>query len=238
MTNSQQPKICLITGASSGIGYAIARALAAEGHTVVITARRQERLQELDAANVTMMAGDLTDPGFQEQVVNTVFDTYGRCDYLFNCAGSIEAGPVESIDIDKMSAMIRLNVEATFRLTYLVLKRFKAQGSGHVINLSSVMGTKVRPTAGAYAATKFAMEALSEALRMELAGTAINISCIEPGLVMTELHKDWAVHPRESMGIHDPLTVEDIVRTVKFIMEQPSHVRIPKLMILPGHHQI
>ncbi|NML38885.1 SDR family oxidoreductase [Chitinophaga sp. G-6-1-13] len=238
MTNSQQPKISLVTGASSGIGHAIARALAAEGHTVVVTARRQERLAELDAANVVVMAGDLTDSGFQDQVVNTVFDTYGRCDYLFNCAGSIETGPIETIDIDKMTAMIRLNVEATFRLTYLVLKRFKAQGSGHVINLSSVMGTKVRPTAGAYAATKFAMEALSEALRMELAGTPLKISCIEPGLVMTELHKDWAVHPKESMGIHEPLTVDNIVDTVKFILQQPEHVRIPKLMILPGDHQI
>lgn len=238
MTNSQQPKISLVTGASSGIGQAIARALAAEGHIVVITARRQERLTAMDAGNVVVMAGDLTDSAFQEQVVQTVFDTYGRCDYLFNCAGSIETGPIESIDIDKMSAMIRLNVEATFRLTYLVLKRFKAQGFGHVINLSSVMGTKVRPTAGAYAATKFAMEALSEALRLELAGTPLKISCIEPGLVMTELHKDWAVHPKESMGIHEPLTVDDIVGTVKFILQQPEHVRIPKLMILPGHHQI
>ncbi|NLR68928.1 SDR family oxidoreductase [Chitinophaga varians] len=238
MTNSQQPKISLVTGASSGIGQAIARALAAEGHIVVITARRQERLTAMDAGNVVVMAGDLTDSAFQEQVVHTVFDTYGRCDHLFNCAGSIETGPIESIDIDKMSAMIRLNVEATFRLTYLVLKRFKAQGFGHVINLSSVMGTKVRPTAGAYAATKFAMEALSEALRLELAGTPLKISCIEPGLVMTELHKDWAVHPKESMGIHEPLTVDDIVGTVKFILQQPEHVRIPKLMILPGHHQI
>lgn len=238
MTNSQQPKISLVTGASSGIGHAIARALAAEGHTVIITARRQERLEELDAANVVIMAGDLTDSGFQEQVVNTVFDTYGRCDYLFNCAGSIETGAIDSIDVDKMAAMIRLNVEATFRLTYLVLKRFKAQGFGHVINLSSVMGTKVRPTAGAYAATKFAMEALSEALRMELAGTPLQVSCIEPGLVMTELHKDWPVHPKESMGIHHPLTVDNIVDTVKFILQQPEHVRIPKLMILPGDHQI
>ncbi|MBC9929072.1 SDR family oxidoreductase [Chitinophaga qingshengii] len=238
MKNDQSSKICLVTGASSGIGYAIARALAAEGHTVIVTARRQERLQELDAPNTLLIPGDLTDPHFQQQVVQTMFDTYGRCDYLFNCAGTIEAGSINDIDIDKMADMIRLNVEATFRLTYLVLKRFITQGFGHVINLSSVMGTKVRPTAGAYAATKFAMEALSEALRMELAGTPVKISCIEPGLVMTELHKDWDVHPKESMGIHHPLTVDNIVDTVKFIMQQPEHVRIPKLMILPGDHQI
>ena len=134
--------------------------------------------------------------------------------------------------------MIRLNVEATFRLTYTLLKRFKKQGSGHVINISSILGTKVRPTAGGYAATKFAVEALSEALRMELSGTDIRVSCIEPGLVMTELHNRWEVHPKESMNIHEPLTTGDIVDTVRFIMNQPNHVRIPKLMILPKDHNI
>ena len=134
--------------------------------------------------------------------------------------------------------MLRLNVESTFRLTYKILKRFKKQGFGHVVNISSVLGTKVRPTAGGYAATKFAMEALSEALRMELTGTNIKISCIEPGLVMTELHNDWKVHPKESMDIHDPLTVDNIVDTVKFIINQPDHVRIPRLMILPKDHNI
>ena len=118
------------------------------------------------------------------------------------------------------------------------MKRFKKQGFGHVVNISSVLGTKVRPTAGGYAATKFAMEALSEALRMELRGTNIKISCVEPGLVMTELHNDWKVHPKESMNIHEPLTVDNVVETVRFIINQPDHVRIPKLMILPKDHNI
>lgn len=107
-----------------------------------------------------------------------------------------------------------------------------------MINISSVMGTKIRPTAGAYAATKFAVEALSEALRMELTGTNIRVSCIEPGLVMTELHKDWEVYPNESMGINHPLSVDDIVNSVRFILSQPDHVGIPKLMILPKDHNI
>ena len=166
------------------------------------------------------------------------FDKYGKCDFLFNCAGTLEVGTIEDIDIDKLTSMIRLNVESTFRLTYCILKRFKKQGFGHVLNISIVLGTKVRPTAGGYAATKFAMEALSEALRMELTGTNIKISCIEPGLVMTGLHDDWKVHPKESMNIHDQLTVENIVDTVRFIMNQPEHVRIPKLMILPKDHNV
>jgi len=234
----ENKKICLITGASSGIGHALAKSLQTDGYITILTARRKDRLQELASATSPILAGDLTDTSFQHKIEEYIYTTFGRCDYLFNCAGSIETGTIAEIDIDRMTDMLRLNVEATFRLTYKMLKRFKAQGSGHVINISSIMGTKVRPTAGAYAASKFAMEALSEALRMELAGTPIQISCIEPGLVMTELHNNWTVHPKESMGIHHPLTVDDIVNTARFIMQQPEHVRIPKLMILPRDHQI
>jgi NADP-dependent 3-hydroxy acid dehydrogenase YdfG len=97
-----------------------------------------------------------------------------------------------------------------------------------------VLGTKVRPTAGAYDTNKFAMKAL----KIELAGTNIQVSCIETGLVMTELHNNWKVLPKESMSIHEPLAVEKILDAVRFIMEQPAHVRIPKLMILPKDHNI
>lgn len=231
-------KICLVTGASSGIGFAIAKALLADNFKVIATARRQEELIKLGSDADDLFPGDLNSPAFQDSVVSYIFNKYERCDYLFNCAGTLEVGTIEEIDIDKLTAMLRLNVEATFRLTYQILKRFSKQGFGHVVNISSVLGTKVRPAAGGYAATKFAMEALSEALRMELTGTNIKISCIEPGLVMTELHKDWKVHPKESMNINTPLTVDDIVNTVKFIINQPDHVRIPKIMILPKDHHI
>jgi NADP-dependent 3-hydroxy acid dehydrogenase YdfG len=231
-------RICLITGASSGIGFAIAKALHADNFKVIATARRLDKLSELKLDSNDLFAGDLNSPGFQDSVVEYIYGKYRKCDFLFNCAGTIEVGTIEDIDIDKLTLMIRINVETTFRLTYKILKRFKKQGFGHVINISSVLGTKVRPTAGGYAATKFAMEAISEALRMELTGTNIKISCIEPGLVMTELHNDWEVHPKESMSIHDPLTVDNIVDTVRFIINQPDHVRIPRLMILPKDHNI
>jgi NADP-dependent 3-hydroxy acid dehydrogenase YdfG len=231
-------KICLITGASSGIGYAIAKALHTDSYKVIVTARRLDKLMELGLDSNDLFAGDLNLPDFQDSIVNYIYNKYGKCDYLFNCAGNLVVGTIEEIDIDKLTSMIRLNVETTFRLTYKILKRFKKQGFGHVINISSVLGTKVRPAAGGYAATKFAIEALSEALRLELTGTNIKISCIEPGLVMTELHKDWKVHPKESMSIHEPLSVDNIVDAVRFIINQPDQVRIPKLMILPKDHNI
>ncbi len=231
-------KTCLITGASSGIGYAIAKALKEDNYRIIITARREDKMNVLAGKNVDIIPGDLTSHNFVDSLISHVYEKYGQCNYLFNCAGSISVGTIEEMDIEKMSAMLRLNIEATFRLTYMFLKRMKEQQFGHVINISSILGTKVRPTAGAYAASKFALEALSEALRMELSGTDINVSCIEPGLVMTELHNDWKIHPRESMNIHEPLIVEDIVAAVKYIMQQPGHVRIPRLMILPKDHSI
>lgn len=239
MGTKTKKQVCLVTGASSGIGYAIAKSLAAKKkYQVVITARREERLKTLQSEAVDIFPGDLSSPDFQDKLESFVYDSYGRCDYLFNSAGMIEAGPIEEIDVDRVADMMRLNVEATFRLTYKILKRFKQQGSGHVINISSVMGTKIRPTAGGYAASKFAMEALSEALRMELTGTEIQVSCIEPGLVMTELHDRWETHPSKSMGIHQPLSANDVVESVDYIMNQPAHVRIPRLMILPRDHNI
>ncbi len=236
MDNSD--KIALVTGASSGIGFAIAKALRSDEYKLIVTARRKDNLEKLGLEPDNFFAGDLTQPVFQDTIIDYIFNAYGKCDFLFNCAGTLETGTIEEVDIDKLTSMIRLNVEATFRLTYRMLKRFKKQGFGHVINISSVLGTKVRPAAGGYAATKFAMEALSEALRMELTGTNIKISCIEPGLVMTELHKDWKVHPKESMNIHEPLTVNNIVDAVRFIINQPDNVRIPRLMILPKDHNI
>jgi NADP-dependent 3-hydroxy acid dehydrogenase YdfG len=226
-------KTCLITGASSGIGLSLARALAADGHRLVLTARRENRLKELQSKNVDILPGDLTSAEFVDSLDTFVFKKYGRCDYLFNSAGVITKGTVQETDIDRMSSMLRLNIESTFRLTYRFLKRFVEQGSGHVINISSVAGTRVRPTIGAYAATKFAMEALSEALRLELSDTNIKISCIAPGLVLTELHDDWEVHPVDMLNIREPLTGEDIVETARFIMSQPDHVRIPRVLILP-----
>jgi len=226
-------KTCLITGASSGIGLALAKALAADQHRLILTARREDRLKTLQSENVDIIPGDLSSAEFVDSLDVYVYKKYGHCDYLFNSAGVITKGSIAETDIDKMTSMLRLNIESTFRLTYRFLKRFVNQGSGHVINISSVAGTRVRPTIGAYAATKFAMEALSEAVRLELSDTDIKISCIAPGLVLTELHNDWEVHPVDLLDIREPLTGEDIVEAARFIMNQPDHVRIPRILIVP-----
>lgn len=232
-------KVAVITGASSGIGKATAIALYKEGVKCIVTARRDDRLtgllNEIDAIKIT---GDIAGPEMPSRLLQTALEKHNRCDIFINNAGTLHVGAIEDVDIDKLASMARVNVEAAYRSIYVFLKHFKKAGQGHIINISSVLGTKVRPTAGGYAGTKYAIEALSEALRMELTGTKIKVSCIEPGLVMTELHDEWETHPKEMMDIKEPLSADQIAEKVIYILNQPDHIRIPRLMIIPDDHNI
>jgi NADP-dependent 3-hydroxy acid dehydrogenase YdfG len=181
---------------------------------------------------------DATENGFAERLFDEADRQLGGCDVVINNAGIMVAGSSDRIDLDRVSEMVRVNVEAAYRVALLAARRFKAQGRGHLVNLSSVLGTKIRPTAGAYAGTKHAIEALSEDLRIELAGTGVKVTCIEPGLVATELHAAFEVHPRDSPGIRVPLEPEDIARCVVWVLDQPPHVSIARLMVLPADHAI
>ncbi len=233
-------QVAVITGASSGIGAAVARNLNEAGMRLVLTARRTARLEALakELGNAVAATGDIADPKLPQTLLDLSLEKFGRCDVVFNNAGFIEIAPIDEIDLDRVCEMVRVNVEAAFRLAYLAVRHFKKVNNGHLVNTSSILGTKVRPNAGAYAGTKYAIEALSEGLRMELAGTNVKVSCIEPGLVLTELHDGWKVHPTKSMNVSNPLQPEDIARTIRFLLEQPSHVRIPKLLIMPGQQSL
>ena len=232
-------KTAVITGASSGIGLAVARELHSMGMHLVLNARRKQLLDTVGMEMQTaILAGDITKPDMPRKLLELALETFGRCDVVFNNAGIIETGSIESIDIDKICEMVRVNVEAAYRVAYTFVRHFLNQGHGHLLSTSSVLGTKVRLTAGAYCGTKFAIEALSEALRMEVAGTGIGITCIEPGLTMTDLHRDLPEHPSIAMNIKKALEPEDVARCVRFVLTQPEHVKIPKIMVLPGEHQI
>lgn len=232
-------KVAVITGASSGIGKAVTERFSAEGIKSIITARRKNELNILsENTGAVPVEGDMTEPDLPRRLLELAIKQYGRCDIIVNNAGILTSGTIEEIDVEKVSQMVKINVEAAFRISYTFLKYFKTKNSGHLINISSILGTKARPTTGAYAGTKYAIEALSEALRMELAGTNVKVSCIEPGLVMTELHNEWEVHPSKKFNISKPLQPEDIAEQIIFILKQPDHIRIPRLMILPGEHSI
>ena len=237
----EQIKVAVITGATGGIGASVALALSGAGYRLVLGGRSEQKLAAVASrldAEPAFVAGDLREPDTPARLLAMALARFGRCDVCLNNAGAIEVGRIEEIDIERVCDMARLNVEATFRVAYTFLKHFAKHDAGHLVNMSSVMGKKVRATAGAYAGTKFAIEALSEALRMELSHGNVMISNIQPGLVMSGLHDRWDVHPSQAMGIPNPLQPEDIARTVLFVLQQPAHVRIPQLMILPRDHEI
>ncbi len=232
-------QVAIVTGATSGIGDAIARALDARGVRLVLTGRRADRLDALAAelAAARTVAGDITDPSLPKQLVEAALETHGRLDIACNNAGLLAFGTIEEIDLERMATMVRVNVEAAYRFAYTVLRHFKAENRGHLVNTSSVAGTKVRPTIGAYAGTKHAIEALAHGLRIELAETDVRISNVQPGLVATDIfaHMPADEHPGRQQGIDQPLRPEDVARAIVFMLEQPPHVSIPALMLKPTH---
>lgn len=230
-------KVAVVTGASSGIGKAMCNKLIDHSYCVIANGRTiNEVFQQAD--NIMLNNCDLLDERTAEKLLDDALNKYDRCDVLCVNAGIIESNDIENIDIDKMCRMMRLKVEMSFRLIYTFLKYFKKIGQGHIIITSSVMGTKTRENSGAYAACNHALEALAESLRMELSDTDIKITCIEPGLVETNLHREWDIKPKELLNISNALVPEDIAVAMINILNQPNHIRIPKYMILPKGHKI
>ncbi|MBN1347111.1 MAG: SDR family oxidoreductase [Phycisphaerae bacterium] len=230
-------KVAVITGASSGIGAGTARELAEAGMKLVLTARRKELLEELAGqlkTDVTILAGDITDAALAQKLIDTAVAEFGSCDVVFNNAGMMTVGPVQEIDIEAACRMVRVNVEAVYRLAFVAMRRMLSQGSGFLINTSSSLGTKVRQTAGAYAGTKYAVEALTEDLRMQAAGTGVRVCAFEPGLVETHLQDHFPVHPKDALNIRHLVQPAEIGRIIRFILEQPDHVTIPRILVMPA----
>ncbi len=232
---SLQGKVMVITGASSGIGAATARQLNGAGVKFVLTARNREKMEKLSAEldHVICISGDMTDPHLPEKLLAAALKEYGRLDIVFNNAGIMHIGTVDEVDIDDLCHMVRLNVEAVVRMSYVAVKHMKGQGSGFLINTSSLAGIKTFPEIGAYNGTKFAVEALTDALRMELAGTGVKVTAIEPGRTNTGLFSHWPEEKRfdPKDGLLEP---EDIARCIQFILEQPEEVLIPRLLVVPA----
>lgn len=226
--------VAVVTGATSGIGVAVARTFHAQQIRMVLHGRNVDKLEAISGETGSVFVlGDITDPDIPQNMLDTALTHYDGCDIVVNNAGIITTGTVDEIDIDKVCEMVRVNVEGAFRVIHLFAKYFKNREAGHIVNISSVLGTKVRETAGAYAATKYAIEALSEALRMELARTNVHITCIEPGLVKTDLHRDYDEHPSVTMNVPHPLEPEDVADAVLSTLRQKDRLTVTKLMVLP-----
>jgi len=229
-------KTAVITGATSGIGKAISETLIKNNINVLMNGR--SFTETIESNEIMQTKLDLLEDNTPQELLNIAINKFGSIEYLFVVAGIIESASIENINIEKMCTMIRLKVESSFRLIYTFLKYMKPRNAGHIFIISSVLGTKTRENSGAYAAANHALEALAESLRMELSDTNIQITCIEPGLVRTNLHKDWPIHPQELLGISNALKPEDIADTVIEIINKADYIRIPRLMILPKGHKI
>ncbi len=186
------PKIVIVTGASSGIGRATALAFGRRGDAVVLAARRADRLQEVAlrieqlAAQALVVPTDVRDAAALRHLVDATVERFGRVDVLVNNAGAGYSGAVEETPEAVMRDLFELNYMSAFQLTRLVLPIMRRQNSGHVVNVSSVVGKMSFPLHGAYAATKSALVAMTEALRGELAGTGITASVVLPVTTRTD----------------------------------------------------
>lgn len=185
-------KVVIVTGASAGIGEAAVRRLAREGATVVMTARRADRLEalkrEIESAGgrALAIAGDVTNAADRARLVEETMRAFGRIDGLVNNAGYGQRGPVELVPVDAIRQNFETNLFSLIALTQLVIPIMREQKSGRIVNISSVAGRIARPLSSVYDATKHALEAVSDGLRGELAPFGIKVVLIEPGFINTE----------------------------------------------------
>ena len=190
--------IILVTGASSGIGYESAILLAKKGHKVYGAARRVERMEPLKEYGITPMSLDVTSEESMQKCVADILAAEGRIDVLVNNAGYGYFGAIENVTMAEARRQLEVNVFGLARLTQLVLPSMREHGSGRIVNVGSVVGRVVLPFGGWYHVSKYSVEALSDALRMELKPFGIDVALIEPGGINTEWGHIAADHLEES----------------------------------------
>jgi NADP-dependent 3-hydroxy acid dehydrogenase YdfG len=242
MADKLYGKVAVITGASSGIGEATVRSLAAEGAAVVAGARRKERLDGLveavtrDGGKAIAVECDVTDEQQAHALVDRAIEEFGRIDILVNNAGVMLLSKVERGLSNEWRQMFDVNVLGLLYTTDAAIEAMKRQGSGHIVNVSSVAGRKTRPTVGVYSGTKFAVNAISEALRQELLEDGIRITMVEPGAVATEL-TDHITDEEVREGLKqrnvEPLQSEDVANAITFAVSQPQRVSVNEILIRP-----
>lgn len=233
-------KVVVITGASSGIGEATARILAAHGARVVLGARRTERLETL-AALIRAAGGiaeyqalDVTKRSQLEDIVALAKSRFGRVDVIVNNAGVMPLSMLDQLKVDEWDRMVDVNIKGVLYGIAAVLPVMQAQGSGQIINLASTGGHRVSPSAAVYCATKFAVRAISEGLRQEVDN--IRVTIISPGVTKSEL-ADSISDPDARLRMEAfrkiSISAEAVARTVLFAIEQPADVDINEILVRP-----
>jgi len=242
-------KVTIITGASSGIGYATALTLSKAGAKVAIGARRVDKLEAL-AKKITDNGGevfyqklDVTQKSECDDFAKAVLEKWNSIDILVNNAGLMPLSFFKSLKVDEWDKMIDVNIKGVLYSTGAVITHMKEKKSGHIVNLSSVAGRVVFASGSVYCATKFAIAAFSEGLRKEFSTRAnIRVTSIEPGVVDTELNdtitdeslKGFVENTKKMEALH----AEDIANAILYAVESPSHVNVNEILIRPTTQEI
>jgi NADP-dependent 3-hydroxy acid dehydrogenase YdfG len=244
MTDVLQGKVCAVTGASSGIGAATARRLAEAGAVVALGARRVDRLSELTAeiekagGRALAVETDVVKEDQAHALIERTNSELGRLDVLVNNAGVMLLGPIQGADTSEWRQMVEVNLLGLFYCTYAALPIMRDQGSGHIVNISSVAGRTASLGVGVYNATKWGVGAFSESLRQEALHLNVRVTVVEPGFVATEL-QDHSTNPMAIAAIKDmrekttPLQPEDIAEAIFFAVSQPPHVNVNEVLVRP-----
>ncbi|MFD6860019.1 SDR family oxidoreductase [Rhodococcus sp. NPDC060090] len=236
-----EPKTVLITGASSGIGAATARALADDGHQVFLGARRAEHLehlvQEIVAAGgvAAFRRVDVTDTTDVRSFVSSAREHFGRVDVLVNNAGVMPLSPLAALKVDEWNRMIDVNIRGVLNGIAAALPVMQAQGSGHIVNIASVGAHEVVPTGAVYCATKHAVWAISEGLRQESSGD-VRVTVVSPGVTESELAESISDESaRKEMRVYRAvaLPAEAISRAIAYAIDQPADVDVNEIIVRP-----
>lgn len=237
-------KVAIITGASSGIGYATSLTLSKAGIRVAVGARRTERLQELEKqiiknnGEILVQKTDVTRKSDCDSLVNTIVEKWGKVDILINNAGLMPLSYFKNGKVEEWEQMVDVNIKGVLYCTSAVVPYMLEKKSGHIINISSVAGRIVFAGGSVYCATKHAIAALSEGLRKELSPTYnIRVTCIEPGAVETELlgsitdeSMTGFIQATKNM---ETLRSDDIANAILYAVQAPRHVNVNEILIRP-----
>jgi NADP-dependent 3-hydroxy acid dehydrogenase YdfG len=237
-------QVVAVTGASSGIGEATALACARAGAAVALAARRLDRIQELaqrildDGGRAIAVQTDVGEESQAQAFVQRAHSELGRLDVLVNNAGVMLLGPIENAPTEEWRQMIHANVYGVLYCTHAALPLMREQGSGHIVNVSSVAGRFARAGSGVYNLTKFGVGAFSESLRQEIAPAGLRVTLIEPGAVATELVEQNRPEIRQVIaGVLadvEPLQSQDIANAILYAISQPPNVAINEVLVRPS----
>lgn len=242
MQQTVENRVALVTGASSGVGRALARMLVANGARVALAARSADKLEALAeelGKNALAIPTDLSAPAAVDRMVETARDRFGRIDILMANAGLFETGPAIEGDPDDWDTLLAVNVNSVFRAVRAVLPQMIADRSGDIIVTSSIAGHRMMPTEPVYSASKHAVQAFVHSVRNQVASHNVRVGSIAPGTILNEL---WGITEQAEIdrrvADHSGLRSEDIADACLFMLTRPANVSIRDMVILPQGQEI